>query len=150
MGAVSSPKCVVHVVVCEFGKLLGKFRVVGFFLSVEAQVLEQQSLSLLQFASHFFCFEPNTVGTKAHVFAARQFSIEQHAEAFGHRLQTHFRIRLALGASQMRSQNEPCAVAQCVFNARERLADACVVNYAAVIERDVEIHAHKNVVIAQG
>ena len=130
--------------------MLGKFLVIRFFFRMESEVLKQQSLSLLQFASHFFCFEPNTVGTKAHVFAARQFSIEQHAEAFGHRLQTHFRIRLALGASQMRSQNEPCAVTQRVFNAGQCLADACVVDDAAVIERDVEIHTHKNMVIAQG
>src|SRR5207249_5309461 len=107
VGAVSSPKCVVHVVVSELGQLLGKFLVIRFFFRMESEVLKQQSLSLLQFASHFFCFEPNTVGTKAYVFAARQFSIEQHAEAFGHSLQTHFRILLALRASEMRSQNEP-------------------------------------------
>src|SRR3989442_12286979 len=50
----------------------------------------------------------------------------------------------------MRNQNEPCAMTQRVFNAGQCLADACVVDDAAVIERDVEIHTHKNMVIAQG
>src|SRR5450755_159311 len=97
---------IVHVVVAELGEVTGELRVVGFLLRVEAQVLEQQSLSLFQRGGHLFRLRADTVWRKSDVFAAAQDLVEQDAEPLGYGLQAHLGIRLALGTSEVRGQDQ--------------------------------------------
>ena len=135
---------VVDVVLGQLRELLGEVLIVGLFLGVEAQVLEQQRLALFQLGGDFFGFRANALGTEANVLAARQLLIEQHAQPLGHRLQAHLGIGLAFGPAQMRSQNQARSMAQSIFDGGQSFADARVVHDAPVFERHVEVNAHED------
>src|SRR5271154_6693947 len=141
---MSGAESVVDVVVGERAELLGKLLVVSFFLRMEAKILEQQGLALFQFAGYFFGFGTDALGTETHVFSAGQFFVEQHAEPLGNRLEAEQGIGPALGASEMRGENEASAVTQGVLNGGESFADAGIVHDAAVFEGDVEVDAHED------
>ena len=140
---------VVYVVVRQAGKLLGELGIVGFFFGMEAQILQQQGLALFQSSGHLLGFGADAVGTEADVFSARQFLVQQHAQAFGRRLEAHRRIGLALGPAKMGDQDQPRPVAQRVFDGGQGFADAGVVDDAAVFERDIEIDPHEDAVIVE-
>src|SRR5579864_937693 len=55
-------KSIVHVDVCEGGKLAGEFFVVGFFFSMKAQVFQQEGLAFLQIPGHLLCRNPTQSG----------------------------------------------------------------------------------------
>src|SRR6202045_3263431 len=110
MSSMRRPKGIVHIELGELRELLGKSFVVFFLLSVETKIFQQKSLALLKFERHFFGFFANTLGTETNVFSARQFFVQQHAKAFGNRLEAQFWIRLAFWASQVRSEDEARAV----------------------------------------
>ena len=116
---------------------------------MEAQILQQQRLPTLQLVGHLLRLHANTVGRKSHVLAAPQSVVKQDAQPLGHRLHAHFGIGLALGTPEVRRQDEPRAMAQRVFNAGQRFPDAGVIHHAAVIERNVEIHAHEDALVVQ-
>ena len=118
--------------------------IVGFLFGVEAQVLQQQGLSLLQFGGHLLGLRTDAVGGEADVFAAAQNFIQQDAQPLGHRLQAHLGIRLALGTSQVRSQNQARAVTQRILDGRQGFADAGVVHHPPVVEWNVEVDPHEN------
>src|SRR5436190_11740629 len=101
MCPVSGAERVVDVIVGKVRQLFGKFFVIGFFFSVKTQVLEEQGLAFLEFASHLFGFDAYTIGTETDILSAREFSIEHHAKALGNRLQAHFWIRLSFWTAQV-------------------------------------------------
>ena len=140
---------VVDVVVGKIGQLFRELLVIRFFFGVKAQVFKQQGLAFFQFAGHFFGFNAYAIGAKADVFAGRQFFVKHHSQALGHRLKTHPGIGLALGAAEMRGENEPRAVAQCVLDGGQGLADARIVHNQTVIEGDVEVHTRQDAVAIQ-
>ncbi len=108
--------------------MLGKILVVFFFFGVEAQILQQQRLAFFELEGHFFGFGAYALGAEADVFAARQFFVEQHAQALGDRLEAQLGIRLAFGTAQVRREDEARAVAQSVFDAGQGFADARVIH----------------------
>ena len=146
MGGAES---VVDVVVREAGELLGELGVVGFFFGVEAEVLQQQGLALFQLPGHLLGFGADAVGAESYVFSARQFLVQQHAQTLGCRLEAHRGIGFSLGPAEMGDQNQPCSVAESVFDGGEGFADAGVVDDAAIFERDVEVDAHEDAVIVE-
>ncbi len=150
VGPMRGAEGVVHVVIREFRKLLGKLFVIGLFLGMEAQVLQQQGLALFQLAGHLLGLHPDAIGAEADVFAASQLLVQHHAQALGHRPQAELGSGLALGTAQVRRQDEPCAVAQRVLDGGQGLADARVVgDPAAIIQRDIEVHAHEDAMVAE-
>ena len=116
---------------------------------MEAEVFEQERLALFQLAGHFFGFYSDTIGAEAHVFAAGEFFVEQHAEAFGYRLQAHLGIGFAFRAAKMGGENQARTMPQGVFDSGQGLANASVVHDPAIVEGNVEIHAHENSVVVE-
>src|ERR1019366_6669421 len=149
VGAMGGAEGIIDVVLGKLGELLGKSFVVLFFFGVEAQVFEQQRLAFFEFERYFFGFRPDTVGAEAHVFSARQFFIEQHAQTLGHRLQAQLGIGVAFGTAEVRRQDQARAVTQSVLDAGQGFANARVVHDPAVVERDVEVHTHEDAVIVE-
>ena len=86
VSAMRGAESVVYVVVRQAGKLLGELGIVGFFFGMEAQILQQQGLALFQPSGHLLSFGADAFGAEAHVFAARQFFVQQHAQAFSRRV----------------------------------------------------------------
>ena len=142
-------ECIVDVKIRKACKLLGKFFVVGLLFGVEAQILQQKGLAFFEFSGHLFGFNAHAVGTEANIFAAGQFPIKQHAETLSHWLQAHLRIRLPFRTPEVRSQDQPRSMAESMLNSWESFADAGVVHNTAIVERDVEIHAHEDAVVVE-
>ena len=84
---------VVHVVVRQAGKLLGELVVVGFFFGMEAQILQQQGLALLQLAGHLLGFRADAVGAEA-TFSPRASSL---SSSMRRRSATGLRLIFGLG-----------------------------------------------------
>src|ERR1700746_2071985 len=69
MGAMGSSECVVYVVIRQLRELLREMFIIGFFFRVEAEVLEQKSLTLLEFAGDFLSFGAHALRAKTDVLA---------------------------------------------------------------------------------
>src|SRR5579863_5601468 len=141
------PESIVHIEVSETRQLLGELFVIGFFLRVKTEILQKQGLSFFQLASDLLGFRTDAFGRESDVLTTRQFLIEKHAQALGHRLETQHAVGLALGTAEVGSKNEPRAVTQGVFNGWERFSDAGIVHDPAVLHGHIEIDAHENAVI---
>src|SRR6185295_15887019 len=145
--AMSSAEGIIDVVLSQTRQLLGKLFVIRLFFRVEAKILQQQGLTLLELSRHFFCFGAYALRTETHIFSARQFAVQQHAQPLGYGLKTHFRIVLTLWTSQVRGEDQTCAVAQCILDSRQGFTNASVVHDAPIIERYVEINSHEDAMI---
>ena len=140
---------IVHVELRQTSQLLGELLVVGFLLGMKPQILQKQRLTFFQLRGNFLRLWTDTVGTEAHVFAARQFFVEHHAQPLGHRLQAHLQIRFAFGTPQMRGQNQSRPMAQRILDRGQGFADARVVHHAAVFQRNIEVDAHEDTVAVE-
>src|SRR6185437_8750095 len=144
---MGSTERIVDVVLSQTRQLLRELLVIRLFFRVKTQILQQQGLTLLEFSRHFFCFGPYALRTETHIFSARQFAVQQHAQPLGYGLKTHFRIGLTLRTSQVRGENQACAVAEGILDGRQGLTNASVVHDAPIIEWYVEINSHEDAMI---
>src|SRR6185312_8534706 len=129
---------------CMSSQRARELLVVGFFFGMKAKVFKEKRLPFFQPVGHLFRSHADAIGSKANVATASQLLIEQHAQAFRRRLQAHFAVYLAFRTAKMRSQDQPCAFAESIFNGGQGFTNTRVVGYAAVIgERDIKVHAHE-------
>ena len=144
VGAVGGAEGVVDVDVREFSQGAREVGVVAGLPRLEADVLEDQQLTVAQ-----------PLGERAHVLAhdvrgERDAGAgQQLAQARGHGRERETGNAPALGAVQVGDQHEPCAAGAQLFDRRQRRADAGVVGdldrpLGADGERDVEVHAHQH------
>ena len=142
---------VVDVDVGQRGQLLGEGRIVGLFLGVEAQVLQQQHLAGFQLPGQLVGYFADAVRRKGDVDALAQLLAEQDTQPVNHRTQRILRIGLALGAAQVRGQNHFGLAPQCVIDGGQRGHDAGVVGDGRAVfgERHVEIDADEQPLVGQ-
>ena len=106
VGAMRTAEGVIDVNLAQRGKLRGKLRIVRLFFGMEAQVLEQQHLARLKLARQLGCQLAHAIRRKGHVHLLAKMMIEQHPQPIHDRSQAVFGIHLALGPSQVRSENQ--------------------------------------------
>ena len=128
-----------------------KAGIVGFFFGVVAQVFEQQHLAGLELARHFAGHFADAVGREGHVDRFADLLVEQLAQAVDDRAQRILRIRLALGAAQVRGQNDLGPMLERVFDGGQRGHDAGVVGDGRAVfgERHVEVDADEDALVGQ-
>ena len=78
-------KSIVNVEVGEAGQLPGEGFVVGFLLRMEAKIFQQKGLAFFQLPADFFRLGTDAIRRETHVFAPRQFPVEQHSQTLGYR-----------------------------------------------------------------
>ncbi len=127
VGAVGGAEGVVDVDVGQRGEGLRERRIVGLFFGVVAQILKQQHLAGFELARHLAGHFADAVRRKGDVDGFAQLLVEQLAQADDHRAQRVLGIRLALGAAQMRGEDDLGLVAQGVDDGGQRGHDAGVV-----------------------
>ena len=142
---------VVDIDLGQRGQRLGKGRIVGFFFGVEAQIFKQQHLAGFELARHLLGHFANAVGRKGHVDGLAEFLVEQLAQPVDHRAQRILRIRLALGAAEVRSQNDLGLVPEGVIDGGQRGHDAGVVGDGRAVfsERHVEVDADEHPLVGR-
>jgi len=144
--AVGGAEGVVHPDVAEPGQLAGEGVVVRLLLGVEAQVLEEQDVTVLEVLHQLADAVADAVVGEDDVL------VEELRQPGGRRLQREAGavLRLALGPAQVRGEDEPRAGPQRVLERGQRGADARVVGHAPLrVERDVEVHAHEHALARQ-
>ncbi len=77
--AMRGAERIVHIEVTQIRELPGKFLFIRFLFGVEAKVLQQQSLPLLQLLGHLLRLQADAVGREANVFAASQNVVQQNS-----------------------------------------------------------------------
>ena len=118
---------VVDVDVAEAGELFGEGGVVGFFFGVEAEVFEQEGLAGLEVAGELDGDLADAVGGEGDVFVWVEDVVEQDAQAVDDGAQAHGVDGLALGAAEVRAEDDLGFVAEGVLDGGDGLADAGVV-----------------------
>ena len=151
VGAVRGAECVVDVDVGEGGELPGEAGIVGFFFGVEAEVLEQEDLARLELARHFFGDLAYAVGREGDVDAFSEFLVEELAEAVDDRAHGVFRIGLALGAAEVRGEDDFGGMAERVDDGGKSGDDARVVGDGLAVfgEGHVEVYADEDALVGQ-
>ena len=150
VGAVRGAEGVVDVDVAELSELFGEGGVVGLFGGVEAEVFEQQRLAGLEVAGHLARDGADAVGREGDVFAVGEDVLEKLAEAVDDRAKAHGVDALALGAAEMRGEDDLGFAAQSVLDGGDGFADARVVGDGALFgERDVEVDANEDTLVGE-
>ena len=139
MGAVSRAEGIVHVDVAVSSELLGELGVVISFTGVETHIFEKKDFTVVEISNSGLDVGANAIINELH---ARR---DQFAEAIGSWLDRERRILFTLGTTEVRHENDTTTGIDEMFYGRDGRLDAGVVSDVAfVIERHVEIHAHKN------
>ena len=143
MGAA---KGVVHVEVAESGKLLCERGVVGFFLSVEAEVFQQQRLTLFEIRNKLSRNLADAIRGKAYVLVFTEDVVQQFTQTINYWAQAECGNDLALGAPEVGAEDDAGLAAEGVLNSWYGLADAGVVEDLVAIfrKRHVEVDADEH------
>ncbi len=133
--------------VCERGELAGEVSAVliglGRLAGVEAEVLEQQHLAVLERGSL-------GLGVLAdRVVGEEDGGAEHLAEAVGDGREGVLGLRSALGATEVRTDDDARAGVGEALDRRRRRADAAVVGDGRAVERHVEVGADEDALAAQ-
>ena len=111
---------------------------------MEAQVLEQQDLAILQ-ARH------RVLGRRAHGVAGElHLRAQQAREHLGHGGQAHVGHDLAVGTAQVRHQDDLRALVAQVLDGGQRLLEALVALHHPILEGHVEVDAHDHALARGG
>ena len=132
------PERVVHVDVAVGGERLGEPGVVLLLLGVEAEVLQEQDLAVAKALDGVL--RAHAEGIAGH----RDRLAHQLAQALGDRTEPEAVADLAIGPAEVAGQDDAGALRLQVLDRRQRRANARVVGDPAVLQRDVEVHAHED------
>src|SRR5580704_1697919 len=110
---------------------------------MEAHVLEKKDFAIAERFALGFGDRAGAIRGKANGFADQRFKF------FGDREKRKFGIRTALGASEMRGDYQAGALLNGKAQRRDGFANARVVGYDAVLERDVEVNADEDALAAE-
>ena len=146
MGAAEG---VVDVDVAERGELLGEGRVVGFFFGVEAEVFEKEGLAGLEVVGHLGGDFAYAIGGEGYVFIFVEDVVEEVTKMVHDGAEAHGGDGLALGAAEVRAEDDFGVAAERVLDGGESLADAGVVGDLAIFEGDVEVDSDEDALVGE-
>jgi len=151
VGAVGAAEGVVDVKLAELGESLGEFGIVGFFFGVKAEVFEKEGLSGLELGGEFGGDLADAVGGESDIFAWAENVVEELAEAVDDGPEAHGGDGFALGAAEVRAEDDLGLVAEGVLDGGDGLADAGVVEDLAAVrgKGDVEVDADKDALMGE-
>ncbi len=138
VGAVRRPERVVDVDVGVGRELRGELRVVGLFLGVEPEVLEQQQLPRSQALEGILGAEPERVPRH------RDVATQQFGEALADGPQAQAVGHLAVRPAEVARQDHPGTLLDEQQDGRDRGPDPRVIGDLAVGQRDVEVDADED------
>ena len=135
-------KGVVDENIAVLGEFVDKGAVVLLLALVEAGVFEQQHVAVLHRGDRLRRRRADAIAGESHR------APEQVFDRRGDGAQRVFRVGRALGAAEMREQDHLAALVGDFPDRRQHALDARRVRYAAVLHRDIEIHAQENTLAA--
>jgi hypothetical protein len=109
----------------------------------------KERLAGFEVGGHLAGDHADAVRREGYVLVVAQDVVEQAAKVRDERTQAHGVDGLALGAAEMRAENDLRLVAEGVLDGGEGLADAGVVGDDAVLEGDVEVDADEDALVGE-
>ncbi len=106
---------------------LAKAGIVGFFFCVEAEVFEEKGLAGLEVIGHFGGDFADAVGGEGDVFVFVEDVIEELTETVDDGAEAHGGDGLALGAAEVRAEDDFGVAAEGVLDGGDGLANTGVV-----------------------
>jgi hypothetical protein len=152
MGAAEG---IVDVNVAERGKLPGELGIVFLLLGVKAKIFKQQRLAGLEVANHLGGDISDAIGGEGNVLILAEDVIEQFSQTIDDGTKAHGGYNLALGAAQMRAEDDAGLAPEGVLDGGNGFANAGVVGDAGSAigtigrERNIEVDADENTFIGE-
>ena len=116
---------------------------------MEAEIFEQEGLAGFQVGGHLAGDDADAVGGEGYVRIIAEDVVEHAAKVGDEGAEAHRVDGLALGAAEVRAEDDLGLVAEGVFDGGESFADAGVVGDDAVLQRDVEVDADEDALVGQ-
>ena len=116
---------------------------------MEAEVFQQEGLAGFEVGGHLGGDLADAVGREGDVLVVAEDVVEQDAQVVDDGAQAHGLDGLALGAAEVRAEDDLGLVAESVLDGGEGLADAGVVGDDAVLEGDVEVDADEDALVGE-
>ncbi len=123
-------ECIVHINIRKCGQFLGEGRIVRLFRIVEAQVLQQQHVAVLQLLDRLFRRRADAILGKG------DGTVQGLGQRRDQRLQREFRCALALGPAEMRHHDNLGALCDQFLQCGRGTVDARRIGHLAVLHRD--------------
>ena len=129
---------VVHVRVGELGEASREADVVRLLARIEAEVLEEDHVALLDVGAHGLGAVADDLVERHHL------DLEQFAEPVGDGREPEVVPRLPLGTSEVGRHHEGRSPLAQLAEGGDRGTDPQIVRHAAAVERDVEVDADEH------
>ena len=141
---MAAAKGVVHVSVSQRCQLLRELRhVLGLFLA-EAGILEQDNVAVVHGGHSSLCLLAHNVVVVCEDHGLAQLC----AQGSSNGSDAELCLRAVLGLAQMAAQDDLCAVVDQLLDGGQSCIDAVLVGDDAVLHRDVEVAADKDLLAA--
>ncbi len=142
---MSSAKGIIHINVGLSRQQLGKPVVIVRFLRVKPKVLKQQDVSGLHFGHEPLHLRTDAVGREAHLLA------QQSPQAFGHGSEAELGNHLSPRSSEVRAENDFCALIDGVIDRGQGGPDPRVIqNIQILIQGNIKIGPDKDALSLDG
>ena len=130
-------KGIVHIEIAIFGNGFGEFRIVLFLARPEPGIFQKRNVAIGQYTNRLAYDIACDFGHE-HDFAPNNFL--QRIEHHGNR---HFAMLCPLGTTEMRQQQDLCALVAQFQNGRQQGAQAHIIGDTPVGHGDIQIHTHQ-------
>src|SRR5215475_11487086 len=137
MGAMRAAERVVYIRLFPAREFMREIAIVGFFLRMKAQILQQDCVAGLKRRDHSSGHIADTIRTQSHL------AIQNLGQIFAHRLEAQFRTAF-LRTSQMRTKHRHRAMLEDIANRIEAGVNSRRVGDLSLGQRDIEIAPDQN------
>ena len=138
MSAVSGAEGVVYKDLSHRSELFCEFGIVLLLAGIETGVFKQHCLAGLELGSHLAGLGTYGVGSERNVLT------EQLGKSCGYGSQRVLGVDLSLGLAHVGAEDHGCTVREQIFNGGNCLDDSLIGGDHAILERNIEVTAHKN------
>ncbi len=143
MCTVGGAESIVDIDITKSGQTLCKFRIVCFLFCIEADILKQQYITLIQSGDLSGDFTANNILGKHHGFT------QKFRKAFGNGGHGEFRVLLSLGSSEMAHHHHRGALLEQIVDRRKSCLDTGIICYHSILQRHIEIYTYQGFLVGE-
>ena len=141
---MAAAECIVNVCICQRSQLLAELRhVLGFFLA-ETGVLQQNDIAVVHCGNSSLCVLAHNVVVISEHNGLAQLCAQSHSNG----CQAELCLGAVLGFAQVAAQDDLSTIVDQLLDGGQSRIDAVLVGDHAVLHRDIEIAADKDLLAA--
>ena len=140
MCSVCGAESIVYENICKRSKLFGEILLILCFFFSVANIFEKHNFAVFKLCSHFLCI----FAYNGFILCKLNILTEIFGEPFSYGSKAEFGLIFALRSAEMRAKDNLCALCDKIFNCRKSGNNSFIVCDFAVLKRNIEIAANKN------